>query len=117
MAGCRPSFEGDLSTYYLTLKNGRYFVAQLLGPGDVFRKPLLPQLYEPVLTSLGNGVLVLRGFEREGEPATVQEWRCELVAASAAGVSAGSRIGTFLFPFAFQAGASGNSTRALGRWV
>jgi hypothetical protein len=35
-----------------------------LGPGDVFRKPLLPQLYEPILTSLGNGVLALRGFER-----------------------------------------------------
>jgi hypothetical protein len=73
-----PSFEGDLSTYYLTLKNGRYFVAQLLGPGDAFRKPLLLELYEPVLTSLGSGVLVLRGFEREGEAATVQEWRCVL---------------------------------------
>jgi hypothetical protein len=71
-------FEGDLSTYYLTLKNERYFVAQLLGPGDAFRKALLPELYEPVLTNLGNGVLVLRGFEREGEAATVQEWRCEV---------------------------------------
>jgi hypothetical protein len=71
-------FEGDLSTY-LTLRNGRYFVAQLLGPGDAFRKPLLPQLYEPVLTSLGNSVLVLRGFEREGGAATVQEWRCEIL--------------------------------------
>jgi hypothetical protein len=71
-----PSFEGDLSTYYLTLANARYFVAQLLGPGDAFRKPLLPELYEPVLTNLRNGVLVLRGFEREGKAATVQEWRC-----------------------------------------
>jgi hypothetical protein len=74
-----PSFEGDLSTYYLSLANARYFVAQLLGPGDAFRKPLLPQLYEPVLTSLGNAVLMLRGFEREGEAATVQEWRCEVL--------------------------------------
>jgi hypothetical protein len=73
------SFEGDLSTYYLTLKNERYFVAELLGPGDAFRKPLVPELYEPVLTNLGNGVLVLRGFEREGESATVQEWRCKVV--------------------------------------
>jgi hypothetical protein len=73
------SFEGDLSTYCLTLKEARYFVAQLLGPGDAFRKPLLPQLYEPVLTYLGNGVLVLRRFEREGEAATVQEWRCEVI--------------------------------------
>jgi hypothetical protein len=54
-------------------------VAQQLGPGDAFRKPLLPQLYEPILTSLRNGVLVLRGFEREGETATVQEWRCEVI--------------------------------------
>jgi len=54
-------------------------VAQLLGPGDAFRKQLLPQLYEPVLTGLGNGVLVLRGFEREGETATVLEWRCEVI--------------------------------------
>jgi hypothetical protein len=48
-----PSFEGDLSTYYLTLRSERYFVAQLLGPGHAFRKPLLPELYEPVLTNLG----------------------------------------------------------------
>jgi hypothetical protein len=73
-----PSFEGELSTHYLRLANARYFVAQLLGSGDAFRKPLLPELYEPVLTNLGNGVLVLRGFEREGDAATVQEWRCEM---------------------------------------
>jgi hypothetical protein len=61
-----PVFEGDLSTHYLSQANERYFVAQLLGPGDAFRKALLPELYEPVLTSLVNDVLVLRGFEREG---------------------------------------------------
>jgi hypothetical protein len=43
----------------------------------VLCKPLLPELYEPVLTSIGNGLMVLRAFEREGEAATVQEWRCE----------------------------------------
>ena len=48
--------------------------------GDVLCKPLLPELYEPVLTHIGNGLLVLRGFERDGEAATVQEWRCELLA-------------------------------------
>ena len=74
-----PSFEDDLGTYYLTLRSERHFVAQLLGRGDAFRNPLMPELYEPVLTSLGNGVLVLRGFEREGEAATVQEWRCEVI--------------------------------------
>ena len=74
-----PAFEGDLSTQYLTLKVGRYLVAKLVTPGDVLCKPLLPELYEPVLTNIGNGMLVLRGFEREGEAATVQEWRCEIL--------------------------------------
>jgi hypothetical protein len=73
------SFDGDLSTHYLTLKDARYFVATLTGTGDALCKPLLPALYEPVLTNIGNGLLVLRGFEREEEAATVQEWRCELV--------------------------------------
>ena len=36
-------------------------------------------LYELALTTIGNGLLLLRGFEREGEAATVQEWRCECV--------------------------------------
>jgi hypothetical protein len=67
-----PSFEGELSTYYLSLPGGRYFVAKLVSPRDTLCKPLLPELYEPVLTSIGNGLLVLRGFEREGEAATVQ---------------------------------------------
>jgi len=73
-----PAFEGELSTHYLTLKDARYFVATLVAPGDALCKPLLPELYEPVLTNIGNGLLVLRGFEREGEVATVQEWRCEV---------------------------------------
>ena len=46
--------------YYLTLRTERYFVPQQLGPGDAFRKPLLPELYEPVLTHIGNGPMVLR---------------------------------------------------------
>jgi hypothetical protein len=74
-----PSFEGELSTYYLSLPGGRYFVAKLVAPGDALCKPLLPALFEPVLTSIGNGRLVLRGFERDGEAATVQEWRCEVL--------------------------------------
>jgi hypothetical protein len=40
---------------------------------------VVPELYEPVLTSIGNGRLVLRGFEHEGEAAMVQEWRCEVI--------------------------------------
>src|SRR5262245_48404849 len=50
-----PSFEGELSTHYLSLPSGRYFVAKLIAPGDALCKPLLPELYEPVLTIIGNG--------------------------------------------------------------
>lgn len=46
---------------------------------DALCKPLLPELYEPVLTSIASGLMILRGFEREGEAATVQEWRCEFI--------------------------------------
>ena len=73
-----PSFEGDLSTRYLSLPNARYFVATLIAPGGALCQPILPELYEPVLISIGNGLLVLRGFERADESATVQEWRCEV---------------------------------------
>ena len=73
-----PWFEGELSTYYLSLPDSRYLVAKLVTPGDAFCEPLLPELYEPVLTTIGNGLMVLWGFEREGEAATVQEWRCEV---------------------------------------
>ena len=75
-----PSFEGALSTHYLSLPDERYFVAKLTAPGDALCDPLLPELYEPVLTNIGNGRL-LRGFEREGEAAMVQEWRCEILRA------------------------------------
>jgi hypothetical protein len=54
-------------------------VTKLAAPGDALCNPILPDLYEPVLTNIGNGLLVLRGFEREGGAAAVQEWRCEVV--------------------------------------
>jgi hypothetical protein len=82
-----PSFEGELSTHYLSLANVRYFVAKLVAPADALIKPLLPDLYDPVLTNIGNGLLVLRGFERLDDSATVQEGRCE--------VSASGRAATF----------------------
>ena len=75
------SFEGDLSTHYLSLEHARYFVATLIAAGDALRRPLLPVLYEPVLTGIGHGRLLLRGFERIDESAVVQEWRCEVLGA------------------------------------
>jgi hypothetical protein len=74
-----PAFEGELSTHYLTLKDARYFVAKLIAPGDALCKPILPELWEPILVNAGNWVLVLRGFEREDGAAVVQEWRCEVM--------------------------------------
>jgi hypothetical protein len=75
--------QGELSTHYMTLDEQRYFVATLMQPGDAVRREVLPRLYEPVLTTLGRGVLVLRGFERleerDGVSGVVQEWRCEVM--------------------------------------
>ena len=48
-------------------------MAKPVAPGDALCKPLLPELFEPVLTNIGNVAALLRGFEREGEAATVQE--------------------------------------------
>ena len=79
-----PVFEGELGTHYLSLPGARYFVAKLIAPGDALCKPILPELWEPILVNAGHWVLVLRGFERLGEGgdavAVVQEWRCEVLA-------------------------------------
>jgi hypothetical protein len=61
-------------------------VAKLVASRDAFCKPLLPELYEPVLTNIGNGLLVLRGFERLDDSATVQEGRCEVSASGRAAI-------------------------------
>jgi hypothetical protein len=82
-----PVFEGELGTHYLSLPGGRYFVAKLVAPGDALCKPILPELWEPILVNAGHWVLVLRGFERLDDSATVHEWRCE--------VSASGRAATF----------------------
>ena len=47
----RRSFEGDLSTHYLSLCDAHYLVAKLVAQGDALCRPLLPELYEPVLTN------------------------------------------------------------------
>lgn len=45
---------------------------------------LVPPLYEPVLAAVGDGVLLLRGFESRDGVGYVQEWRCVLELAGAA---------------------------------
>lgn len=40
---------------------------------------LLPVLYEPELIAVGNGSMLLRGYESTGGVGYVQEWRCDLI--------------------------------------
>lgn len=71
--------RANSAPHYLSLANARSFVAKLVAPADGLIKPLLPDLYEPVLTNIGNGLLVLRGFARLDDSATVREGRCEVL--------------------------------------
>ena len=77
------AYEGELRTHYLALESARYFVASLRHPDDALYRPLVPDLWEPALVTVGQGMIVLRGYERLGTagdaPAVVQEWRCEVL--------------------------------------
>lgn len=79
-----PFFEGELGTHYLALKAERVFVASLVGERAKMTR-MLPDLFEPVLVTLANEVIILRGFEKVGDGhtgyAVVQEWRCEVLRA------------------------------------
>ena len=79
----QPAVEGALSLSGLGTRRGFVRIATLQQVGGGLTHPLLPELYEPTLTTLGNGVLVLRGFERcatrAGSVAVVQEWHCTVV--------------------------------------
>jgi hypothetical protein len=43
---------------------------------SIHDEELLPPLYSPELVALGNGALLLRGFQSIDGAAYVQEWRC-----------------------------------------
>src|SRR5215831_20038494 len=60
------SFFGSLTRRYLSLDSARYFVASLVRPGDALCKPILPELWEPMLVNAGNWVPVLRGLSETG---------------------------------------------------
>lgn len=76
----QPTVEGVLSMAELSTKHGHVKFVSLTDTSSGLRTALLPDLYEPVLTMLGNWVLVLRGFERcdgqDGRFSVVQEWHC-----------------------------------------
>ena len=78
LANRRP-LEGDLRSCQIASAKGfhrRADLVQLLRGGLT---ETIATLFEPELIQvLGNGML-LRGIERDGERAYLQEWRCELV--------------------------------------
>jgi hypothetical protein len=71
---------GVLRLHSITLGSETHRVAQLCarairGSRD---DELLPSLYSPELVALGDGALLLRGFESSNGTGYVQEWRCVL---------------------------------------
>lgn len=76
-----PSYVGELLTHERQSKAGRFIVATLHDPLNHVAGPLLPDLYEPVLTGFSPLAFRLRGIERhdspEGPIAVIQEWHCE----------------------------------------
>jgi hypothetical protein len=66
----------------------------------VFRRVMDPhpmpnwrELYEPRIMSIGGGSLWIRGFERQGDAALVQEWRLDCQRAVAPGGHVGPPLG------------------------
>jgi len=70
----RVSWRGGSETQALTVRN----------PANQTEAGSLATLFEPVLTNIGNGVMVFRGIERidreDGPAGYAQEWRCEVEA-------------------------------------
>jgi hypothetical protein len=69
---------GELRLHSITVGSETHKVAQLCSRGVRSSKDeeLLPPLYSPELVALGNGALLLRGFESSNGVGYVQEWRC-----------------------------------------
>ena len=76
----QPAVDGVLSMVEMSTKHGHVKMVSITTAGDALTNRRLPDLYEPVLTMLGNWILVLRGFERcdgeGGKFSVVQEWHC-----------------------------------------
>jgi hypothetical protein len=69
---------GDLQMHSMLRGTEMHTVARLCAPAgrSVHQEELLPPLYSPELVALGNGALLLRGFQSIDGAAYVQEWRC-----------------------------------------
>jgi hypothetical protein len=71
---------GDLSMHAITLGSEIHKVARLCARMAMSSKDedLLPALYAPELVAIGEGSLLLRGFESSDGAGHVQEWHCVL---------------------------------------
>jgi hypothetical protein len=79
-----PVGPGQLEMYRVLHGSESYAVISLTRPGQVKDRQLLPELYEPVLVTIGHNRLLFRGYERskddQGARGVVQEWLCEVSA-------------------------------------
>jgi hypothetical protein len=67
--------DGDLRLESLLRGTELHTVARLCATLAEARE-LLPALHSPELVALGNGALLLRGFQSHDGACYVQEWRC-----------------------------------------
>ena len=69
---------GDLRMYSQVLGSEMHNVARLCTRTERSSqdRELLPPLYSPALVAVGEGSLLLRGFQSIDGAAYVQEWRC-----------------------------------------
>jgi hypothetical protein len=69
---------GDLRMYSMVQGAEMHMVARLCYRSDRSSndRELLPPLYAPKLVAVGEGSLLLRGFQSVDGAAYVQEWRC-----------------------------------------
>jgi hypothetical protein len=76
----QESVRGELHLHSIMRGQETHRVAQLRSQDARGSRSddLLPPLYEPELVAVGNGALLLRGYESSGGVGYVQEWRCVL---------------------------------------
>jgi hypothetical protein len=70
--------HGDLRMYSQVLGAEMHNIARLCTRTDRSSqdRELLPPLYSPMLVAVGEGSILLRGFQAVDGAAYVQEWRC-----------------------------------------
>ena len=74
----QESVVGELRLHSIMREHEAYRVAELVAV-DVRgsrTQDALPPLFEPELVAIGNGSLLLRGFESAQGTGYVQEWHC-----------------------------------------